>query len=77
MPGANSSEKLTSAVAGSALEAVVLGHGPARRQRPPLRGHALERAPKLDLGLEKPVALPAILAGFAREAGVRICRQRA
>jgi hypothetical protein len=42
-----------------------------------LRGHALERAPKLDLDLEKPVALPAILAGFAREADVRICRQRA
>ena len=50
------------AALGGVLEAVVLRNRAAKRERAPLRGYALDRAPQLDLGLEEPVALAAILA---------------
>jgi hypothetical protein len=52
------------------LEDVVVGHRPARRQRPALRGDALDRPAQLHLGLEQAVALAAVLGRLAREAEV-------
>jgi hypothetical protein len=41
-----------------------------------LRGDPLDRPPKLDLGLEEPVAFVAVLAGLAGKTDVRVYRQR-
>jgi hypothetical protein len=59
------------------LETVVLGHETARRQPASLFGDALGCPAKVDLGLEQPVALAAVLDRLAGEAGVRVCRQGA
>jgi hypothetical protein len=58
------------------LKAVVIRDGPARRQRAPLCGDVLGQATQIDLGLEQPVTLAAILAGLTGKTDVRICRQR-
>src|SRR5262249_23696361 len=62
--------------AGRDLEPVLLRDGPSRRQRAALRGDALDRPAQLDLRLEQPVALAAVLAGLARKADVGVYRQR-
>src|SRR5262249_45116736 len=58
------------------LEAVVLGDDATRRQRAPLCRDALDRAPQLDLGLEEPVALAAVVLGLAGEANAGIHAHR-
>jgi hypothetical protein len=63
-------------VAGRLLEAVVLRDRAAGRQRAALGRDALDRAPELHLGLEQAVAVPAVLAGLAREADAGVHRHR-
>jgi hypothetical protein len=62
--------------AGRELEPVVVRERPSWGQRAPFCGDALARPAQLDLRLEQPIALLAVLAGLAGKADVRVYRQR-
>jgi hypothetical protein len=57
---------------GRVLEAVVVGHGAARRQPAPLRRDLLDRPPQLGLGTEQAIALATVLLGLAGETNARV-----